>query len=159
MTDGEPETAVSASLHKINLIKKQHNFFFSIFYFIKSQTSDSFVNHFNGHFAYLKTLDFSFNDVDLDAEQGWRQDAILQDPHLLLLQLRQRGTHSNLERLFRQEALNKPGEMASETKIPEVCQNAVLPCCVVVQKMVKTPKKMVKTCSFLTEVFLIKVSK
>jgi len=29
-------------------------------YFIKSQTSDSFVNHFDGHFAYLKTLDFSF---------------------------------------------------------------------------------------------------
>ena len=23
-------------------------------------TSDSFVNHFDGHFAYLKTLDFSF---------------------------------------------------------------------------------------------------
>jgi len=29
-------------------------------YFIKSQASDSFVNHFDGHFAYLKTLDFSF---------------------------------------------------------------------------------------------------
>ena len=29
--------------------------------FIKSQTSDSFVNHFDGHFAYLKTVDFSFN--------------------------------------------------------------------------------------------------
>ena len=35
-------------------------FFFLIFSFIKSQTSDSFVNHFDGHFAYLKTLDFSF---------------------------------------------------------------------------------------------------
>ena len=23
--------------------------------------SDSFVNHFDGHFAYLKTLDFYFN--------------------------------------------------------------------------------------------------
>ena len=31
-----------------------------IFHFIKSQTNDSFVNHFDGHFAYLKTLDFSF---------------------------------------------------------------------------------------------------
>ena len=31
---------------------------FFIFYFIKSETSDSFVNHFDGHFAYLKTLDF-----------------------------------------------------------------------------------------------------
>jgi len=30
-------------------------------YFIKSQTSDSFVNYFDGHFAYLKTLVFSFN--------------------------------------------------------------------------------------------------
>ena len=29
-----------------------------IFYFIKSETNDSFVNHFDGHFAYLKTLDF-----------------------------------------------------------------------------------------------------
>jgi len=28
---------------------------------IKSETSDSFVNHFDGHFAYLKTLDFYFN--------------------------------------------------------------------------------------------------
>ncbi len=26
----------------------------------KSETSDSFVNHFDGHFAYLKTLDFYF---------------------------------------------------------------------------------------------------
>ena len=61
MTDGEPETAVSASLQKIKSIKKQQHFFLSIFYSIKSQTSDSFVNHFDGHFAYLKTLDFSFN--------------------------------------------------------------------------------------------------
>ena len=33
--------------------------------FIKSQTSDSFVNHFDGHFAYLKTLDFSFKGNNL----------------------------------------------------------------------------------------------
>ena len=59
MTDGEPETAVSASLQKIKLIKNQQRFIF-IFYFIKSQTSDSFVNHFDGHFTYLKTLDISF---------------------------------------------------------------------------------------------------
>ena len=32
---------------------------FIIFYFIKSETSDSFVNHFDGHFTYLKTLDFN----------------------------------------------------------------------------------------------------
>ena len=31
-----------------------------MFYFIKSETSVSFVNHFDGHFAYLKTLDFYF---------------------------------------------------------------------------------------------------
>ena len=59
MTDGEPETAVSANLQKIKSIKNQHKRFF-FFSFIKSQTSDSFVNHFDGHFAYLKTLDFSF---------------------------------------------------------------------------------------------------
>ena len=35
----------------------KHLFF--IFYFTKSETSDSFVSHFDGHFAYLKTLDFS----------------------------------------------------------------------------------------------------
>ena len=57
---------VSASLQKIksikNPIKQQH--FFIIFYFIKSETSDSFVNHFDGHFAYLKTLDFYFEEAD-----------------------------------------------------------------------------------------------
>ena len=62
MTNGEPETVVLASLQKIKLIKtpvkqqiKKKN------YFIKSETSDSFVNHFDGHFAHLKTLDFYFN--------------------------------------------------------------------------------------------------
>ena len=60
MTDGEPETAVSASLQKIKSIKNQHKLLLFIFYFIKSQISDSFVNHLDGHFAYLKTLDFSF---------------------------------------------------------------------------------------------------
>ena len=30
---------------------------------MKSETSDSFVNHFDGHFAYLKTLDFYFKPV------------------------------------------------------------------------------------------------
>ena len=63
MTDGEPKTAVLASLQKIKLIKTQHKLFF-IFYFIKSQTSDLFVNHFYGYFAYLKTLDFSFKKVN-----------------------------------------------------------------------------------------------
>ena len=27
---------------------------------MKSETNDSFVNHFDGHFAYLKTLDFKW---------------------------------------------------------------------------------------------------
>ena len=40
-----------------------------MFYFIKSETSDSFVNHFNGHFAYLKTLDFYF--------KKWSRDCLL----------------------------------------------------------------------------------
>ena len=63
MTNGEPETAVSASLQKRKSIKNRHKHFFFIFYLIKSQTSDSFVNHFDGHFAYLKTLDFSFKET------------------------------------------------------------------------------------------------
>ena len=58
MTDGEPETVVSASLQKIKSIKNPIKIFLLFFYFIKSETSDSFVNHFDGHFAYLKTLDF-----------------------------------------------------------------------------------------------------
>ena len=33
--------------------------FYFIFYFINSETTDSFVNHFDGYFAYLKT----FNDT------------------------------------------------------------------------------------------------
>ena len=57
MTNGEPETVVSSSLQKIKSIKTQLNIF--IFY---SETSDSFVNHFDGHFAYLKTLDFYSKD-------------------------------------------------------------------------------------------------
>ena len=62
MTDGEPETAVSASLQKIKSIKNQYKHLFFIFLFhLISNGSDSFVNHFDGHFAYLKTLDFSFN--------------------------------------------------------------------------------------------------
>ena len=60
MTDGEPETAVSASLQKIKSIKNQHKHFIFILYFIKSKISDSFVNYFDGYFAYLKTLDFYF---------------------------------------------------------------------------------------------------
>ena len=59
MTDGEPGTAVSARLQKIKAIRIQHKqkqqkYFF---YFIKSQNSESFDNHFDGHFAYLKTFD------------------------------------------------------------------------------------------------------
>ena len=61
MTDGEPKTVVSASLQKIKSIKNPINFYF--IYFIKSETSDSFVSHFDGHFAYLKTLDFYFKDM------------------------------------------------------------------------------------------------
>ena len=62
MTDGEPETVVSASLQKIKSIKNPIKHFIFIFYFIKSETIDSFVNHFDGHFAYLKTLDFYFKE-------------------------------------------------------------------------------------------------
>ena len=61
MTDGEPETVVSVGLQKIKSIKNPIKYFL-FFYLIKSETSDSFVNHFDGHFAYLKTLDFYFKD-------------------------------------------------------------------------------------------------
>ena len=60
MTDGEPETVVSASLQKIKLIKNPIKHLKQFFYCIKAETSDSFVSHFDGHFAYLKTLDFYF---------------------------------------------------------------------------------------------------
>ena len=62
MTDGEPETVVSASLQKIKSIKNPvKQFYFNV---IKSETNDSFVSHFNGHFAYLKTLDFYFKSTE-----------------------------------------------------------------------------------------------
>ena len=64
MTNGEPETVVSASLQERKSIKNPF-LFFKFFYFIKSETSDSFVNHFDGHFAYLKTLDCYFKCVIL----------------------------------------------------------------------------------------------
>ena len=60
MTEGDPETVVSASLQKIKSIKNPIKLLLFFFLFIKSETSDSFVNHFDGHFAYLKTLDFYF---------------------------------------------------------------------------------------------------
>ena len=53
-------TWLMANLQKIKLIKNPIKLYFILFYFIRSETSDSFVNHFNGHFAYLKTLDFYF---------------------------------------------------------------------------------------------------
>ena len=55
MTDGEPETAVSASQQKIKSIKNPI-FIILFFYLIKSETIDSFVNHFDGHFCRLKNL-------------------------------------------------------------------------------------------------------
>ena len=57
MTDGEPETVVSASLQKIKSIKNPIKL---LLFFIKYESSDSFVSHFDGHLAYLKTLDFYF---------------------------------------------------------------------------------------------------
>ena len=60
MTDRDLETVVLASLQKIKSIKNPIKHLFLFFYFIKSETSDSFVNSFDGHFAYLKTLDFYF---------------------------------------------------------------------------------------------------
>ena len=55
-----PRQQSQPAYRKQNRLKTNIIFFSSIFYFIKSQTSDSFVSHFDGHFAYLKTLDFSF---------------------------------------------------------------------------------------------------
>ena len=73
----------------------------------------------------------------------------------MLVQLGKSGTHSNPERTFRQEALNKPGEVAPEIEIPEVRQNVVLPRCVVRFLEVKENGSDV----FLTKAFLINVSK
>ena len=54
MTDGESETVVSASLQKTKSIKNpiKHLFLTSL--------NLKLVTHFDGHFAYLKTLDFYF---------------------------------------------------------------------------------------------------
>ena len=64
MTDGEPETVVSASLQKIKSIKTPIKKI-KIKKFIKSETNDSFVNHFDGHFAYLKPWTFTLSTKGL----------------------------------------------------------------------------------------------
>ena len=71
-----PRQQSRPAYRKYNRLKTNINIFifiFTFFYFIKYQTSDSFVNHFDGHFAYLKTLDFSFkkgNDVSCLLQQN-----------------------------------------------------------------------------------------
>ena len=62
--------------------------------------------------------------LNTDAKQGSRQDVTLQNLHLMRMQLWQIGAHSNLERMFRQKALNKQREMDPETKILKVQQYA-----------------------------------
>ena len=71
------------------------------------------------------------------------------------MQLRQSGTHSNLEVAFRQEALDKPSEVAHET------ENAVLPHCVVGFLKVKEIfiYFILFFVLFLTKAFLINISK
>ena len=56
MTDGEPETVVSASLQKTKSIKNPIKHLFLFF----TSLNLKLVTHFDGHFAYLKTLDFYF---------------------------------------------------------------------------------------------------
>ena len=67
MTDSPDWRHFWGSLQKIKSIKNPIEHFIIIFYFIKSETSDSFVNHFDGHFAYLKTLDFYFKLSDTES--------------------------------------------------------------------------------------------
>ena len=57
---------------KIKSIKNPIKHSFNFFYFIKSETSDSFVNHFDGHFAYLKTLDFYFKVLNVILKSKFR---------------------------------------------------------------------------------------
>ena len=61
-----PQTDVTSgeAYRKSNQLKPQLNPFL-FFYFIKSETNDSFVSHFDGHFAYLKTLDFKGKQVNM----------------------------------------------------------------------------------------------
>ena len=54
---------------KIKLIKNPVKQFYYYFYFIKSETKDSFVSHFDGHFAYLNTLDFYFKFCPCNLER------------------------------------------------------------------------------------------
>ena len=78
MTDGEPEVVASASLQKIKSIKNPIKLSFLFLYFIKSETSDSFVTYFDGHFADLKTLDFYFN---YQRQQQQYQQRMTPPPH------------------------------------------------------------------------------
>ena len=57
-----PQTDVTSgeAYRKENWLKTQLIFILFFIFFIKSETSDSSVIYFDGHFAYLKTLDFYF---------------------------------------------------------------------------------------------------
>ena len=78
MTNGKPETVVSASLQEKNRLKTQLNIF--LFNLIKSETSDSFVRYFDGHFAYLKTLDFYFSQSKSDGEKRRKSYSFHKEP-------------------------------------------------------------------------------
>ena len=69
-----PQTDVTSgeANRKQNRLKTKLNNFI-ILYLIKSETSDSFVNHFDGHFAYLKTLDFYFNEQNYSPALSFRE--------------------------------------------------------------------------------------
>ena len=73
------------------------------------------------------------------------------------MQLRKSGTYSNPEKTFRQEALNKPGEVGPETEIPEAHQNAVLPRSVV--SFLEVKENVSDVFFFLMKAFLINVWK
>ena len=58
-----------------------------MFYFIKSETSDSFVNHFDGHFAYFKNADFYFKSFQFRTFDGRFQGNIVAVKGLKLFSL------------------------------------------------------------------------
>ena len=62
-----PRQQSRAAYRKQKLIKNEHK---HLSFFILSQTSDLFVSHFDGHFAYLKTLDFSFTNWNMKIHQN-----------------------------------------------------------------------------------------
>ena len=69
--------------------------------------------------------------VNLDAKQGWREDASLGNPHFLFEDIRQRRADLDLKLPICQETTYELWKISPEAEIVKVRQDAVFPSSVV----------------------------